>query len=56
MGNRHCLPKQNFIPPKEIEDFEEENPGGEAEYLEGICFLLISMMSFAMPSRWYILS
>ena len=55
MGNRNCLPEHNFIPPKEIENYEEENPGGEAAYLEGICLLLIANMNFATPSMCILL-
>ena len=48
MGNEQCRPQRdNFIPPKEVEDFEEENPGNEVEYLEGIShFIFLLQMIY----------
>ena len=39
MGNKQCMPNTTFIPPKEIEKYEKDNPEGEVEYLEGMHFL-----------------
>ena len=41
MGNKQCLPQHNYIPPKQIEEYEDRNPGDKTEYLEGMSFLLV---------------